>query len=465
MLGALPEDAPVSKLLASATPAATGRRVRVGLLLGLCLALAAASGTHKLRVGTSGDYPPFSVQDRNGETTGFDLSLARAYAEERGQTLELVTFRWPQLLEGLSRDRFDVAMSGITVTPERSVAGRFSVPVVETGAVAVVREPGRFADLDALDTRSVRIGVNAGGHLEQVARKRFPHASLIAIPQNDAVLTALLSASVDAVVSEQVEAALWTDQLKGSAVYGPFTRDRKAYLLAADRADLAADLDAWLLAREADGTLAALRQAELAGAAPQATATPLAALLGAVDERLALMPTLALAKRDQGLPLEAPKREAVVLDAAAAEAAAAAKRARRPPLPEAAVRGFYRAQIEAAKHVQRAAIVDADLELPGPLPDVEAELRPALLRIDARVARLLLMLPPDLAVETVRAAARDGLRAPYLDEAHVLTLADAIATVSHALPPAKDRARDPDQDRVSRRAARPASTGITRQTP
>jgi cyclohexadienyl dehydratase len=225
---------------------------------------------------------------------------------------------------------------------------------------------------------------------------------------------------------------LWSDEVEGSAIYGPFTRDRKAYLLPADRPELAADLDAWLLAREADGTLAALREEQLAGAPPVATATPLGALLAAVDERLTLMPTVAKAKRDQGFPLEVPEREALVLDAAVAEAAAAAERAGRPPLPEAPLRDFFRAQIEAAKQVQRAAVADDDLVLPEPLPDVEEVLRPALLRIGARTVQLLLFLPPELPVETLRTAAREGLRAPYLEESQVLALADALAAVSAA---------------------------------
>ncbi len=422
-------------------------RALLGLLVGLWLALGAEAGAQRLRVGTSGDYPPFSVAGRGGEYSGFDVMVARAYAEERGLTLELVSFRWPRLLTALAEGRFDVAMSGITVRPERSAAGRFSVPVVETGAVVLVRDPERWGGLTSLDTRAARVGVNAGGHLEQVTRQKLPRATLIAIPQNDAVLTALLSGSVDAVVTEEVEAALWTGKIRRSAVYGPFTRDRKAYLVRSDRAELAADLDAWLLAREADGTLAALRAEHLGDAPPEGAATPLAALLAAVDERLALMPLLALAKREQGLPLEVPEREAVVLDQAVAAAAAAAAQAGRPPLPQPALRAFFEAEIEAAKQVQRASVADERFSPPLPLPDAEEELRPALLRIDERTARLLLMLPADLDAEKVRAAARDALRAPYLDAAQVVALADAIAHL------------------VSARAASPATTGSASDTP
>ena len=86
-----------------------------------------------LRVATSGDYAPFS-NSQSGEAgawqpAGLDAALARAYAADRGLEIEWYRFRWPELLQDLASRRFDVAMSGISVRPERSLAGLFSVPM------------------------------------------------------------------------------------------------------------------------------------------------------------------------------------------------------------------------------------------------------------------------------------------------------------------------------------------------
>ena len=132
--------------------------------------------------------------------------MARRYAKERGLEIEFVRFRWPELLRDLEADRFEVAMSGVTVVPRRSLAGRFSVPVVESGAVLLTREPERWKTPDELDRPDLRIGVNAGGYLEQVARSRFPRATLLAIPSNQAVREALLAGSLDAAVTDSLEA-------------------------------------------------------------------------------------------------------------------------------------------------------------------------------------------------------------------------------------------------------------------
>jgi cyclohexadienyl dehydratase len=414
-------------------PMGIRRLARLFSLLALLGASAAATaGPGVLRVGTSGDYAPFSslLPGEPPSYEGFDVAMARAYAQERGLALELVEFRWPQLVEDLRAGRFDVAMSGVTVRPRRSVAGRFSVPVAQSGAVMLLRDPEQFSTLEELDQRALRIGVHAGGHLEQVARAHFSRATLIFIPENAAVLDALLGYSVDAALTDTLEAPLWQSLDPELGLLGPFTRDRKAYLVRAERSGLAADLDAWLLARERDGSLARLRRRYLGEKAAAPTVTPLGALVAALDERLALMPWVAAAKRRDVLPIADPARETKVIEAALAGVRAAVNRSHAAPPPDEVVRAFFRAQIDAARQVQLAAGRDASYRPEEPIPDLQAELRPALLRIGERIAALLLTLPEGLDAAEARRAIHDGLRSPWLQENTRRALADALTTFS-----------------------------------
>jgi cyclohexadienyl dehydratase len=433
--------------------ASTAAAVALAALLGSPPRPAAAEeAAPPLRVGTSGDYAPFSG---GGEDSfrGFDVDLARRYAADRGRELVLVRFRWPRLLEDLAERRFDVAMSGVTVRPERSIAGTFCVPVAETGAVALV-PADTWAALDELDRPHVRIGVNAGGHLERAAAQRFPRATLVAIADNESVIEALRDEAVQAVVTDSAEAPGWLERLPGLVTLGPFTRDRKAPLVRKDLPELTADLDAWLLARERDGTLAELRREHLGGG--RATADPLDALLAAVDERLSLMPIVGYVKRETGEPLEVPEQEHVVLEAAVASVLEAASRRDRvaPPIPP--IQRFFRAQMEAAKQVQRDAVADPDFEPAPPLPDLDTDLRPALLRIGARIAGLVLELPATPA-KRVHARAGDLLREPLLAAPARRAVAQAIAEILPAAPPAHSR--------TSQRATSPAATGSATQMP
>ena len=425
----------------------------------LLLAVTAISGaaeSSRLRVATSGDYPPFSVAAPGTPSgyRGFEIALVERFAAERGIEIEWLRFRWPQLLEDLAAGRFDVAASGITLRPERSVAGRFSVATAESGAVALVADPAAHPTLESLDSPRVRIGVNAGGHLERVADQRFPRATRIAIPDNRGVLAALAAGQLDAVVSDTHEATLWRRELPGSASLGPFTRDRKAWLLGAAQAALAAELDDWLLAREADGSLAELRDSELGEAGPP-SAEPLRALCAALDERLSLMRWVAVAKRRGGLPLEVPEREARVVAAALAAVSEAALRAGRPDPPQDAVEDFFRAQFEAAKQLQRSALSDSELPSGERVPDLQEQLRPALLRIGERVARLIVALPSEgVDAQRVEEVVRAELRVPQLSPASRQRLTRALLALAKATA----------AQRTSTRASSPASTGNTRQT-
>jgi cyclohexadienyl dehydratase len=417
------------------TPERRPRRPGIALAAAALLASASAASAAPatLRVGTSGDYPPFSAVAADGAgVQGFDVALAQAYAEERGLALELVRFTWPQLEADLAAGRFDVAASGITVHPRRSLAGRFGVPLVESGAVVLAREPTLASSLDDLDRRGVRIAVNAGGYLERAARQRFPHATLVAVPDNAGVREALAALSTDAVVTDVFEAPVWEREVEDTRRFGPFTRDRKAWLVRPDRPELAADLDAWLLAAEVDGRLASLRRRHLGGVETPPTAMPLAALVAALDERLALMPWVAVVKRRDSRPIADPAQEARVIDAALAAVVQAAARSQRPAPPADLVRAFFREQIEASKDVQLAAARDPDFAPEEPLPDLDTELRPALLRIGQRVAELLVALPEGLGREEIEAACRDGLRSPWLPDLSGRVLTRALWRLASA---------------------------------
>ena len=319
------------------------------------------------------------------------------------------------------------------------------VLTVEEGEVTSYSVEDSYA-IDDLDRPDATIGVNRGGHLERVTRAHLRHARIEAIPDNAAVLPALQGGRVDAVVTDTLEAPHWRALEPGLRVLGPFTRDRKAFLVAADRDELAADLDAWLIEREADGTLARLRARHLGDAqARPARAAPLGALLAAIDERLALMPLVAEAKRASGGPVDVPEREQRVLDAAVASvrgatarttgAEAGATRAHpADPSRERAVRSLFRAQIEAAKAIQRRALERPPLPGPGPdaapPQDLDTEIRPALIRIGDRIARLVVALPADLDPVDTRSAAQRELAGRDLDDAHLTAIADAIVAVS-----------------------------------
>ncbi|MCP3987177.1 MAG: transporter substrate-binding domain-containing protein [bacterium] len=377
---------------------------RIGLVLLLALGFACRltpidpepnGPTASLRVGTSGDYAPFSLEALDGTLAGLDVALARAYATDRGLRLEFVRFHWPALQADLEAGRFEMAWSGVTVRPERSLTGRFSVPYLESGAIALVLENDPARRAPDLDRPERRIAVNRGGHLERVARASFPRATLLSIDKNRDVLGLLVERRADAVITDTLEAPHWiaSSPVRLRAL-GPFTRDHKAVWLRADRPELARDVDRWLVAREADGTLSRMRS-EAGISHAHDSAEPAAALEAALAERLGLIPFVAEAKRRSGRPVEVPERERIVIEAGVRATRAAAEDAGVPPLDTTGVSDFYRAQIEASKAMQQEIL--AGPAAAGEPPDLAEEIRPALLRMGEKIAWLLVRagLPVD----------------------------------------------------------------------
>lgn len=427
-------------------PASWIRAALGGCLLALLTACAAHPGVvpppsaaRVLRVGTSGDYPPFTSMS-DGRVSGFDAALLEAYASERGYRLEWVRFRWPEFMADFNARRFDLAASGLTLRPERSLAGRYTVPVVRNGALLLLRRPSwappavpgtpeePLTLLRALDRPELRVAVNRGGHLERVARARFQKATLLTIPDNAAVREALRTGQADAALTNTIEGPHWAEGIEGLEHVGPFTRDVVALYVEPSRAELASDLDTWLLAQEARGTLAQWRARYLGPGGAGTTATPVEALLTATAERLALMPRVAAAKQRMGLPIEVLSQEARVLEAARAEVHQSAAALGLEAPPDEAITAFFQAQMDAAKQVQH----NTPASTNAPVHSLDEELRPALARISARISTLVPRIPGGLDRDATRRRAREELASTGLGMEEIDRLADALVALGAA---------------------------------
>ena len=80
-----------------------------------------------LRVGTTGDYPPFSFIDKTSrEYSGVDIDLAHNLASSLGVDLQFIHTSWPSLMADLAANKYDVGMSGISRTLLRQRTAFFS---------------------------------------------------------------------------------------------------------------------------------------------------------------------------------------------------------------------------------------------------------------------------------------------------------------------------------------------------
>lgn len=368
---------------------------------------AAAPATPPLRVGASGDYPPFSLRSDGGPGqapfTGFDVELAERIANDLGFALEWVPFRWPELEARVAANEIDVAMSGVTWRPWRAATGWMTRAVAVGGpCVAGAATP-------------TRVAVNRGGVLERFARRRFPDAEIRPLDDNRALGAALAAGDADAVVTDSFERA-HIGLPAGVPVRCERPAERKVLWVAPGAAAaLGPRLDAWLAAHE--DTLQALRARWLGDPAPR---TELDHLLDLLARRFAYMPAIAAGKRARGAAIEDPAREAVVLAAVRAEGEAVG-------LDGASVARLFALQIALGKELQAAAAASAP---EGPPLDLHARIRPELERLGTRIVATAARVAP-LDPAALDAADWAPLRA-QLDDAGCARLRAALLALEPA---------------------------------
>src|ERR1700743_1967111 len=87
--------------------------------------LAAIRKAGVLRVGTTGDYTPFSLIQPDGSYRGADIDMAHDLARRLGVGVAFVPTVWVDLLDDFLADRFDIAMGGGPITAPRAAHAVF----------------------------------------------------------------------------------------------------------------------------------------------------------------------------------------------------------------------------------------------------------------------------------------------------------------------------------------------------
>lgn len=234
-------------------------------IIALCLAGPAFAGEAldairsrgTLRVGTTGDYKPFTFRQADGDYVGADIVMARRLAARLGVALDVVPTTWSTLLDDFVAQRFDVAMGGVSVNAPRAARGTFSAVTYVDGKRPVARcaDQDRFTSVDAIDQPGVRVVVNPGGTNSDFARANIKRATLTVHPDNTTVFDEIIAGRADVMVTDGIEAdhqAFIHPELCPARVAGAFTRLEKAYLLPNDP-ELVGVVNDWIAVETTSG--------------------------------------------------------------------------------------------------------------------------------------------------------------------------------------------------------------------
>ena len=147
----------------------------------------------KLVIATSPDFPPFENLE-NGEVVGIEVDILNKIAEKIGVELVIEQMDFDSVIPGIQAGKFNVGVSGITVTEERKKNVDFSDAYFLASQAIVVTPDSTIAG--KADLTGKKISVQTGTTAEDYCMSEG--YEVLAFAANNDAAAALTSGKADA---------------------------------------------------------------------------------------------------------------------------------------------------------------------------------------------------------------------------------------------------------------------------
>jgi cyclohexadienyl dehydratase len=173
--------------------------------------------------------------------------------------VEFVPTTWRDLLSDFVAQKYDMAMGGVSILPERGAKGDFSLPIYTDGKRPIVRcaDKERLNSVAAIDQPDVRVVEPPGASNEAFARANLTHAKLRIHQDNITIFDEIIAGRADVMVTDGIEVdhqAYLHPELCAAKVAAPFSEVAKAYLRPKDP-EFVKLVDEWIAEEVSSGGL------------------------------------------------------------------------------------------------------------------------------------------------------------------------------------------------------------------
>ena len=111
----------------------------------------------KLTIATSPDFPPFESLGENGEVFGIEIDILNLICAELGMELDIQQMDFESVLPGVQAGKYDVGVSGISVTPDRQENTLFTVPYCMAAQAIVVLKDSAITCKADLEGKTIAV--------------------------------------------------------------------------------------------------------------------------------------------------------------------------------------------------------------------------------------------------------------------------------------------------------------------
>jgi polar amino acid transport system substrate-binding protein len=150
------------------------------------------------KIGVKCDFPPFGYIGANGRKGGYDVDVARRFAQiafgkSTRVSMECVTT--PSRIPALMSERVDIIISTLTYTAQRDEQIDFSIPYYDATGRLLVRNDTNIANLSALSGKTVV--TTRGSIYDRWVRNCFRNTQLLVLDSTTSATLALKDRRAD----------------------------------------------------------------------------------------------------------------------------------------------------------------------------------------------------------------------------------------------------------------------------
>jgi polar amino acid transport system substrate-binding protein len=190
----------------------------------------------ELRVGFEAGYLPFEMADKSGNFVGFDIDMAKAMADAMGVKFVPVNTAWDGIIPALVTKKFDIIMSGMTVTQQRNLKINFADPYIIVGQTILLnkKHEGTVKSYKDLNDPKFVITSKLGTTGEQAIKRLIPKATYKSFEVEAEAALEVLNGKADATVYDLPFCATFmAQQGAGKLIFldEPFTYEPLAWAI------------------------------------------------------------------------------------------------------------------------------------------------------------------------------------------------------------------------------------------
>ena len=156
----------------------------------------------ELWVGFNSGYMPFEMTDQKGRYVGFDMDVAKEMAKAMGVKFVPINTEWDDIIPSLVTGKFDIIISGMTITQERNLKISFVDPYIIVGQTILINKKYEGVIKSYKDLNNPKYIVTSQSRTtgEDAAKRLIPKCTYKSLKTEKDAVFEVLSGKADAFV-------------------------------------------------------------------------------------------------------------------------------------------------------------------------------------------------------------------------------------------------------------------------